>query len=45
MELREIYQPISEELRTMEDFLSSAIRESTNRSVLSMSNLLLESQS
>lgn len=43
MELREIYQPIAEELRTVEGFLSSSIRESANRSILAMSNLLLES--
>ncbi len=43
MNLEEIYQPIAEELRTVEDFLSSVIRESANRSVLAISNLLLES--
>ncbi|MHC4104673.1 MAG: polyprenyl synthetase family protein [Planctomycetota bacterium] len=43
MNLDQIYQPIAKELRTMEDFLSSAITESANRSILAMSNLLLES--
>ena len=43
MNLEEIYQPIAADLGTMEDFLASSIRESKNRSILAMSNFLLES--
>ena len=43
MNLEEIYQPIAADLGTMEDFLASSIRESKSRSILAMSNFLLES--
>jgi len=43
MELKEIYQPIADELKMVEDFLSTSVRESKNRSILTMSNSLLES--
>ena len=43
MKLEEIYQPITADLGTMEDFLASSIRESKSRSILAMSNFLLES--
>jgi len=43
MELKEIYQPIADELKMVEDFLSTSVRESENRSILTMSNSLLES--
>jgi len=43
MNLEEIYQPIADELKTVEDFLVSSVKESKNRSILTMSNSLLES--
>ena len=43
MNLEQIYQPIEDDLKTVEDFLASAIKESKNQSILAMSNLLLES--
>ncbi|MHC4791828.1 MAG: polyprenyl synthetase family protein [Planctomycetota bacterium] len=43
MELKEIYQPIADELKMVEDSLSTSVRESKNRSILTMSNSLLES--
>ena len=43
MNLEEIYQPIADELKTVENFIASAIKESKNQSILAMSNFLLES--
>jgi len=43
MELQEIYHPIADELKTVQDFLASSIKESKNQSILAMSNFLLES--
>ncbi|MHC4191554.1 MAG: polyprenyl synthetase family protein [Planctomycetota bacterium] len=43
MELQEIYHPIADELKTVQDFLVSSIKESKNQSILAMSNFLLES--
>jgi len=43
MNLEQIYQPIEDDLKTVEDFLASAIKESKNQSILAMSNFLLES--
>jgi geranylgeranyl pyrophosphate synthase len=43
MELQEIYQPIADELKTVEDFLTRSINESKNESILTMSRFLLES--
>jgi len=43
MELKEIYHPIADELKTVEGFLASSIKESKNQSILAMSNFLLES--
>lgn len=44
MNLEGIYRPIADELKAVEDFLRSSIRESKSRSVLAMSKFLLESQ-
>ncbi|MHC4456097.1 MAG: polyprenyl synthetase family protein, partial [Planctomycetota bacterium] len=38
-----IYQPITDELKMVEDFVTSSIKESRNQSILAMSNFLLES--
>lgn len=43
MELQEIYQPISEELKTVEDLLAGSIQESKNHTIRSLSSFLLES--
>lgn len=43
MNLQEIYQPIADDLKTVEDFLGSVLSESANRSILTMSSFLLES--
>ena len=43
MNFEEIYQPIADELKTVESFLASAIKESKNPSILAMSNFLLGS--
>jgi len=43
MKLEEIYQPITDDLKRMENLLESSVRESKNRSILAMSNTLLES--
>jgi geranylgeranyl pyrophosphate synthase len=43
MKLEEIYRPIAGDLKTVEDSLSLAVKESKNRSILAMSNSLLES--
>ncbi len=43
MNLDEIYQPIAEDLRAVEDFLGFSLNESENRSILAMSNYLLAS--
>jgi octaprenyl-diphosphate synthase len=43
MNLKEIYRPVAEELKAVEDFLTSAIKESKNQSILAMSDSLLES--
>jgi len=43
MNLEEIYQPIADELKTVEDFIACSIKESKNQSVLAMSDFLLES--
>lgn len=43
MNLEEIYKPIADELETVEDFLGPSIKESENRSILAMSDFLLES--
>ena len=43
MKLGEIYQPISDELKTVNSLLASAIKGSSNRSILALSDFLLES--
>lgn len=43
MNLDEIYRPIEDDLKSVEDCLSFSIRESDNRSILEMSDYLLES--
>ncbi|MHC4645258.1 MAG: polyprenyl synthetase family protein [Planctomycetota bacterium] len=43
MRLEEIYRPIADELKTVEDVLVLSIKESKNRSILAMSDFLLES--
>jgi len=43
MKLEEIYRPITDELRTVEGFLARSVRESRNRSILSMGDFLLDS--
>ncbi|MHC4529253.1 MAG: polyprenyl synthetase family protein, partial [Planctomycetota bacterium] len=43
MELREIYQPIAEELETVEGFLAGSIQESRSLAIRSLSSFLLES--
>ena len=43
MNLEEIYQPIADDLKTVESFLESSVKESKNQSILEMSNSLLES--
>jgi len=43
MKLEEIYRPIAGDLKTVEDSLSLAVKESKNRSILAISNSLLES--
>ena len=43
MNLQQIYQPIADDLKTVEHFLGSVLSESANRSILTMSNFLLES--
>jgi len=43
MNLEGVYQPIVDDLKAVEDFLRSSISKSKNRSVLAMSNFLLES--
>ena len=42
MDLEKIYQPIADDLKAVEDSLASALSESKNRSILSMSEFLLE---
>lgn len=42
MKLEEIYQPITDDLKEVEDFLESSVKESKNQSILAMSNSLLE---
>jgi octaprenyl-diphosphate synthase len=44
MNLEGIYQPIANDLKKMECFLESSIKESRNRSILAMSGSLLESR-
>lgn len=43
MDLREIYKPIADDLKMVEDCLGSSVSESQNGSVLAMSSSLLES--
>ena len=43
MDLDQIYEPIAEDLKAVEEFLVSSVKESKNRSILSMSDSLLES--
>jgi octaprenyl-diphosphate synthase len=43
MNLEKIYQPIAGDLKMVENLLVSSIKESKNRSILAMSNSLLES--
>lgn len=43
MNLEEIYQPIADDIKTVEDLLDSSVRESKNRSILEMSSSLMES--
>ena len=43
MNLNEIYQPIANDLKTVEHFLASALCESENRSILAVSNALMDS--
>ncbi len=43
MNLEKIYQPIAGDLKMVENLLVSSIKESKNRSILAMSNFLLES--
>lgn len=43
MNLRQIYEPIVDDLKAVEDFLGSALGESQNRSILAMGGFLLES--
>ena len=43
MNLKEIYQPITDDLKEVEDFLESSVKESKDQSILRMSNSLLES--
>jgi hypothetical protein len=42
MKLEKIYQPIADDLESVERFLTLSIKESKNRSILAMSNYLLE---
>jgi octaprenyl-diphosphate synthase len=41
--LRDVYEPIADDLKTVEDLLRTSLRESTNRSISEMSGFLLES--
>jgi len=43
MNLQEIYQPIADDLKTVDDLIGSVLSESANRSILTMSSFLLES--
>ncbi len=43
MNLDQIYQPIADELETVEHFLQVSVKESKHQSILAMSNSLLES--
>ena len=43
MKLTEIYQPIAPEMEEMESVLTSSVRESSNRSILEISDFLLQS--
>ncbi len=43
MNLEKIYQPIVDDLKTVENLIVSSIKESRNGSILAMSNFLLES--
>jgi len=43
MNLEEIYHPIADDLKKVERFLESSVKESKNQSILAMSNSLLES--
>jgi octaprenyl-diphosphate synthase len=43
MNLEQIYEPIADDLKSVESFLSLSIKESKNRSILAISNYLLES--
>ncbi len=43
MNLDQIYQPIADDLKTVERFLKSSVKESKNPSILTMSDSLLES--
>ncbi len=43
MNLKEIYQPIANDLKIVEKLLTSSIKESKNQLILTMSNFLLES--
>jgi len=43
MNLDQIYQPIADDLKKVEDFLQVSIKESRNQSILAMSDSLLES--
>lgn len=43
MKIEEIYKPIADDLKSVEGFLALSIKESKNRSILAMSNFLLES--
>ncbi len=43
MNIDQIYQPIAHELKMVEDFIASSIKESKNQSILAMSDSLLES--
>ncbi|MHC4363267.1 MAG: polyprenyl synthetase family protein [Planctomycetota bacterium] len=43
MQLNDIYQPIADELTTVEELLARSVKESGNRSILALSDFLLES--
>jgi geranylgeranyl pyrophosphate synthase len=43
MKLQDIYRPIADELKTVEDFIARSIKESKNQSILSLSDFLLGS--
>ena len=43
MDFDRIYQPIADDLKKVERFLELSVKESTNQSILAMSDALLES--